>query len=56
MRWFRLSDLWTPMVFSPKVMPDPTSAERLDEKFKQAMSKLKRETKPARTAQALSRE
>lgn len=55
MRRFRFSDLWTPMVFSPKVMPDPSNAERLDEKLKQAMSKLKRETQSPRTAQNLPR-
>lgn len=47
MRWFRFSDLWTPQVFSPKVTPDPTSAERLDEKFEQAISKFKRASKQA---------
>jgi hypothetical protein len=47
MRWFRFSDLWTPLVFSPKVTPDPTSAERLDEKFEQAIGKFKGAIKPA---------
>jgi hypothetical protein len=42
MRWFRFIDIWTPQVFSPKVTPDPGSAERLDEKFEQAMRKLKK--------------
>ncbi len=46
MRWYRFSDIWTPLVFSPKVTPDPTSAERLDEKLQQAMRKLKREATP----------
>jgi hypothetical protein len=43
MRWYRLIDFWTPMVFSPKVTPDPTSAARLDEKFELAIKKLRQE-------------
>lgn len=43
MSWYRFIDIWTPLVFSPKVTPDPTSAERLDEKFALAMRKLKTE-------------
>ncbi len=45
MRWYRFIDVWSPLVFSPKVTPDPTSAGRLDEKFAEAMRKLKNENK-----------
>jgi hypothetical protein len=50
MRWYRFIDLWTPMVFSPKVAPDPASAERLDEKFEQAMAKLKKGNQRSQSA------
>lgn len=40
MRWYRFIDICTPLVFSPKVTPDPTHAERLDEKIRQAAQKL----------------
>lgn len=53
MRWYRFINFWTPLVFSPKVTPDPGSAERLDEKFEQAMRKLKREAKPVSQRPAL---
>jgi hypothetical protein len=55
MRWSRLSDLFTPLVFSPKVTPDPSNAKRLDEKLQQAMSKLKNEGKPIRERSSLPR-
>lgn len=42
MRWFRFIDFWTPLVFSPKVMPDPDSAARLDEKFALVIGRRKR--------------
>jgi hypothetical protein len=44
MSWYRLIDFWTPMVFSPKVTPDPASAAQLDEKFELAIKKLKQES------------
>jgi hypothetical protein len=49
MRWFRFIDFWTPQVFSPKVMPDPTSAARLDEKFAVAIQKFKHGHKSRQT-------
>ncbi|MGD9843048.1 MAG: hypothetical protein AB7F79_06895 [Steroidobacteraceae bacterium] len=41
MRWHRCIDMLAPSVFSPKVTPDPASAERLNAKLEQAMAKLK---------------
>jgi hypothetical protein len=46
MGWFRFIDFWTPQVFSPKVMPDPNSAARLDEKFAVVIQQLKRGHQP----------
>jgi hypothetical protein len=53
MRWYRLIDMWSPQVFSPKVTPDPTSAARLDEKLQLAMRKLKHGDKPVNERPAL---
>jgi hypothetical protein len=41
MPWQELFDNWTPRVFSPKVLPDPTETERLEEKFQSVRRKLK---------------
>ncbi len=55
MRWYRLFDVWTPQVFSPKVMPDAGSAERLDEKFQELVKKLKADNQSAATSAATRR-
>ena len=49
MRWYRFISFWTPQIFSPKVTPDPLSAERLDEKFAEAIRKLKLENQRGRS-------
>jgi hypothetical protein len=46
MRWFRFIDFWTPQVFSPKVMPDPGSAARLDEKLALVIKQRKPGNRP----------
>lgn len=40
MSWYSFIDIGTPLVFSPKVTPDPTAAERLEEKFQRAIRQL----------------
>ena len=43
MSWHTFLDIGTPLVFNPKVVPDPTAAEQLDEKFQHAMRLLKKD-------------
>lgn len=40
MSWYDFIDLRTPLVFSPKVTPDPSASERLEEKLLVALQKL----------------
>lgn len=49
MSWYNFIDFGTPLVFSPKVMPDPTAAGRLQEKFQRAIQQLSLEMKLADT-------
>jgi hypothetical protein len=46
MSWFGFINYWSPLVFSPKVTPDPADAVRLAEKFQQAMHKLRPQPEP----------
>lgn len=40
MFWYNFIDIGMPLVFSPKVTPDPIDAERLQEKLQHAMQQL----------------
>jgi hypothetical protein len=55
MPWYSFIDIGTPLVFSPKVTPDPTAAERLEEKFQRAIRQLNPGVQPGtiRTFQPL---
>jgi hypothetical protein len=48
MPWQKLFDNWTPRVFSPKVIPDPTETERLEEKLQLVRRKLKQASQERR--------
>ena len=41
MTLYNFINMKTPPVFNPRVTPDPVAAERLEEKFQQAVRKFK---------------
>lgn len=48
MAWYNFIGMGMPLVFSPKVTPDPIAAERLEEKLQQAVRLLDRHTQQKR--------
>lgn len=54
MAWYNFIDIGMPLVFSPKVMPDPTAAERLEEKFQHAMQQLSQKSERDRIRTRMS--
>lgn len=49
------SGIGMPLVFSPKVMPDPADAERLQEKLQQAMQQLNHDMQQGRLRAPVSK-
>lgn len=48
MSWYRFIDFLTPLVFSPKVTPDPIVAKQLNEKFEEVIRRLKQPAQQVR--------